>query len=166
MPPEFGVSPTFNIADLKPYLGEEDELESRTTPLQEGEDDEDISPMLTSDTPSVVMHGPLTRARARQLNQQVSSFLSSSLYTFEDSMLPNVSIDYILLRNLGEEHEAHGNQQGRGGKQGVRPSQVGGPILLGVAPLGLQEQSAPKSSPRPQTGYVFDEPHILGKIKT
>ncbi|WVZ80454.1 hypothetical protein U9M48_027927 [Paspalum notatum var. saurae] len=70
LPPEFGVSPTFNIADLKPYLGEEDELESRTTPLQEGEDDEDISPMLTSDTPSVVMHGPLTRARARQLNQQ------------------------------------------------------------------------------------------------
>ncbi|WVZ84694.1 hypothetical protein U9M48_031690 [Paspalum notatum var. saurae] len=50
---EFGVSPTFNIADVKPYLGEEDELESRTTPLQDGEDDEDISLMLTSDTPSV-----------------------------------------------------------------------------------------------------------------
>ncbi|WVZ76156.1 hypothetical protein U9M48_024154 [Paspalum notatum var. saurae] len=111
LPPEFG-SPTFNIADLKPYLGEEDELESRMTPLQEGEDDEDISPMLTSDTPSVVMHDPLTIARARQLNQQVSSFLSSSLYTCEDSMLPNISIDYILLRNLGEEHEGHGNQQG------------------------------------------------------
>ncbi|WVZ75405.1 hypothetical protein U9M48_023458, partial [Paspalum notatum var. saurae] len=69
LPPEFGVSPTFNIADLKPYLGEEEELESRTTPLQEGEDDDDISPMLMSDTPSVVMHGPLMRARARQLNQ-------------------------------------------------------------------------------------------------
>ncbi|WVZ84508.1 LOW QUALITY PROTEIN: hypothetical protein U9M48_031537 [Paspalum notatum var. saurae] len=51
LPP--GLGPTFNIADLKPYLREEDELESRTTPLQEGEDDEDISPMLTSDTPSV-----------------------------------------------------------------------------------------------------------------
>jgi hypothetical protein len=36
LPPEFRVSPTFNIADLKPYLGEEDELESRTAPLQEG----------------------------------------------------------------------------------------------------------------------------------
>ena len=165
LPPEFGVSPTFNIADLKPYLGEEDELESRTTPLQEGEDDEDISPMLTSDTPSVVTHGPLTRARARQLNQQVSSFLSSSLYTCEDSMLPNVSIDYILLRNLGEEHEGHGNQQGRGGKQGGRPSQVGGPIHLEVGPLSLQEHSVPKSSPRPQTGSVFGEPHMLGKIK-
>ena len=27
LPPEFGVSPTFNISDLRPYLGEEDELE-------------------------------------------------------------------------------------------------------------------------------------------
>ena len=33
---DFGVSPTFNIADLKPYLGEEDELPSRTTSFQEG----------------------------------------------------------------------------------------------------------------------------------
>jgi hypothetical protein len=60
LPPEFRVSPTFNIADLKPYLGEEDELESRTTPLQEGEDDEDI-------TSTHTMDGPITRSRARQL---------------------------------------------------------------------------------------------------
>jgi hypothetical protein len=32
----------FKISDLKPYLGKEDELESRVTPLQEGEDDEDM----------------------------------------------------------------------------------------------------------------------------
>jgi hypothetical protein len=30
LPIDFRVSPTFNIADLKPYLGEGDELESRT----------------------------------------------------------------------------------------------------------------------------------------
>jgi hypothetical protein len=42
LPTDFGVSPTFNIADLKPYLGEEHELESRTTQMQEGEDDVDI----------------------------------------------------------------------------------------------------------------------------
>jgi hypothetical protein len=29
LPPEFEISPTFNISDLKPYLVEEDELESR-----------------------------------------------------------------------------------------------------------------------------------------
>jgi hypothetical protein len=60
LPPEFRVSPTFNIADLKPYFGEEDELESRTTPLQEGEDDEDITSIHT-------INGPITRSRARQL---------------------------------------------------------------------------------------------------
>ena len=31
LPVDFGVSPTFHIANLKPYLGEEDELPSRTT---------------------------------------------------------------------------------------------------------------------------------------
>jgi hypothetical protein len=34
LPPEFGVSPTFNISDLRPYMVEEDELESRTAPIQ------------------------------------------------------------------------------------------------------------------------------------
>jgi hypothetical protein len=45
-------------------LGEEDELESRMTPLQEGEDDEDITPMDTNNTPQVAIQGPITRARA------------------------------------------------------------------------------------------------------
>jgi hypothetical protein len=31
LPPEFGVSPRFNISDLRPYLGEEDEKPSRMT---------------------------------------------------------------------------------------------------------------------------------------
>jgi hypothetical protein len=42
LPTDFEISPIFNIADLKPYLGEEDDLESRTTQTQEGEDDVDI----------------------------------------------------------------------------------------------------------------------------
>ena len=76
----FRVSPTFNIADLKPYLGNEDELESRTTQMQEGENDEDINTIDTSTpppTPSPTPSGPITRARARQLNHQVSSLLNS-----------------------------------------------------------------------------------------
>ena len=60
LPPEFGVSPTFNIADLKSYLGEEDKLESRTTQFHEGEDDEDITPLdVPADLPTV-MQGPMT----------------------------------------------------------------------------------------------------------
>jgi hypothetical protein len=41
--PEFGVSHSFNISYLRPYLREEDEMLSRTTSMQEGEDDEDIN---------------------------------------------------------------------------------------------------------------------------
>jgi hypothetical protein len=42
VPADFGLSPTFNISDLRPYLGKEDEMPSRTTLIQEGEDDEGI----------------------------------------------------------------------------------------------------------------------------
>ena len=125
MPPEFGVSPTFNIADLKPYLGEEDELESRTTQFQEGDDDEDITPLDVSVDPPTVRQGPMTRARMRQLNLEVSSFLSDSFYTFENRLLPN---DVIFLRNIGEGHEGlRGSGGGDDGQQG-RPTQAGGPV--------------------------------------
>jgi hypothetical protein len=66
-PPEFGVSLSFNILDLRPYLGEEDEMPSRTTSMQEGEDDEDINTSATI-IPSVEIVGPITRSRAQQLN--------------------------------------------------------------------------------------------------
>jgi hypothetical protein len=80
--PEFGVSPSFNISDLRPYFGEEDEMSSRMTSMQEGEDDEDINTSATI-IPSVEIHGPITRSRAQQLNHQVNSFLSSSVYNIE-----------------------------------------------------------------------------------
>jgi hypothetical protein len=124
LPADFGVSPTFNVADLKPYLGAEDEIPSRTTSLQEGEDDEDITPMDTHDTPQVAMQGPITRARARQLNLQVSSFLGTSSYHLENGLLPN---DIIILRNYGEDQEALEGRPGGGGNQQGCPSQVGGP---------------------------------------
>ena len=74
---EFGVSPTFNVADLKPYLGDNDDMASRMTSIQEGEDDEDIPTMdATASTTPPHMQGPMTRARARQLNNQVLSFCS------------------------------------------------------------------------------------------
>jgi hypothetical protein len=68
LPSKFGVSPTFNISDLWPYLGEEDEVPSRTTSIQEGEDDEDVT---TSDTttPSIELQGPIMRSWAEQLRR-------------------------------------------------------------------------------------------------
>jgi hypothetical protein len=61
LPPEFRVSPSFNISDLRPYLGEEDEMPSRTTSMQEGEDDEDINTLATI-IPSIEIHGPITQS--------------------------------------------------------------------------------------------------------
>jgi hypothetical protein len=78
LPAEFGVSTSFNVADLKPYLGEDEELPSRTTSVQEGEDDEDTTNTSTPAAPSPTLApaapssappcGPITRARAREFN--------------------------------------------------------------------------------------------------
>jgi len=100
---DFGVSPTFNIADLKPYLGEENALESRTTPVLEGEDDEDIAPSdtipITNSTPNS-LEAPMTRSRAHHLNYEMRSFLMLHTNIHEDGMLLK-SCDVLLLRNMG-----------------------------------------------------------------
>jgi hypothetical protein len=81
-------------------MGEEDEMPSRTTSNQEGEDDEDINTSATI-IPSIEIHGHITRSRAQQLNHQVNSFLCSSTYNIESRLLPN---DLIVLRNQGEDN--------------------------------------------------------------
>jgi hypothetical protein len=164
LPLDFGISPTFNIVDLTAYMGEEDEPESRTTPLQDGEGDEDMTPMHMVKTPPIVIQGPITRARVQQLHLHLSSFLSTHAYSCEDGMLSNDIINYIILRNFGNDHEGLGYQQGQGGKHGGRPSQDGGLIQLRFDYLGHQEQGSLKSSPRPQTHSNFNDPHMPGNI--
>jgi hypothetical protein len=66
-------------------------------------------------------------------------FLSTCAYSSEDGTLSNDIIDYIVLRNFGDDHEGLGNQQGPVGKQGGRPSQDGGPIQLRFDYLSHQE---------------------------
>jgi hypothetical protein len=132
LPPEFGVSPSFNISDLKPYLGEEDEIELRMTPIQKGEDGEDISPLYT-------MQGPITRARVRQLDLQVRSNLVNCfseltlgsmhvllIRTMERTNNTLGSIHILLIRNNGED------QQGLGEGQGVKEEELGCPHQGGV----------------------------------
>jgi hypothetical protein len=116
LPVDFGVSPTFSIADLKPYLGEDDELESRMTQMQEGEDDEDIATNDTS-TPTPITSttplGPITRARARRFTHQVSSFLSSGSSYLENGD----TCTLVLLRNNGLDQKGRGIAQAGFGLQ-------------------------------------------------
>jgi hypothetical protein len=99
LPADFGVSATFNVADLKPYLGEEDELESRMTQMQEGEDDVDINTNDTSTPTHNQISVPITRARARQLNNQVSWFLTSYSFYLDNGNMCSI----LLLRNDRQE---------------------------------------------------------------
>ena len=56
------------------------------------------------DTPAapvaIQIQGPITRARAKQLNYQVLSFLGTVLHIHENMMLPKSDV-YLLLRNNG-----------------------------------------------------------------
>ena len=75
--------------------------------------------------PPTVMQGLMTWARIRQLNLEVSSFLSDHFHTFENRLLPN---DVILLRNIGEGHEGLRGRGGGDDDQQGRPTETGGPI--------------------------------------
>jgi len=79
LPSTYGVSTSFNVADLSPFFGLE---ELRMTPFQEGEDDEDIPAMHARSSPNATNQGPLTRSRAKKLQEQVNSFLTNcNFYT-------------------------------------------------------------------------------------
>ena len=71
------------------------------------------------------MQGPMTQARMRQLNLEVSSFLSDCFYTFENRLLPN---DVILLRNIREGQEGLRGRGGGDDDQQGRPTRTGGPV--------------------------------------
>jgi hypothetical protein len=70
--------------------------------MQEGEDDVDINTSDTSTHRHNQISGPITRARARQLNNQVSSFLASYSSYLDNGYMCSV----LLLRN--DEHEQNG----------------------------------------------------------
>ena len=87
--------------------------------------DEDITPLDAPPNHPTIMQGPITQAPMRQLNLEVSSFLSDHFHTFENRLLPN---DVIFLRNIGEGHEELvGRDGGKDDQQGC-PAQARGPV--------------------------------------
>jgi hypothetical protein len=137
LPLEFGVSTTFNISDLRPYLREEDEVPLRMTSIQEGEDDEDITTLDTT-IPSIELQGPNTRSPAQQLRRQVNSFLCSSINDIENRLVPN---DLIVIRNQGVDHGEHAGHQ-EGVVEPRKHAQHGG----GPRQFGIQESDFESSS--------------------
>jgi hypothetical protein len=137
LPPEFGVSPSFNISDLRPYMGEEDEIPLRTTSMQEGEDDEDINTSATI-IPSIEILGPITRSRAQELNHLINSFLCSSAYNIESRLLSN---DFIILRNQGEDHGGQTEYQEGAGEPRRRAREGGKPIQFKISEFESNSES-------------------------
>ena len=66
-----------------------------------GGGDEDINTIVTPIAPSAIHTGPITRARARQLNYQVLSFLGNDSNIHENMMLPKLDT-FVLLTNEGK----------------------------------------------------------------
>ena len=59
--------------------------------------DEDINTIVTPTSPTATYTGPITRARARQLNYQVLSFLGNDSNVHENMMLPKYDSNVLRL---------------------------------------------------------------------
>ena len=80
LPGTYGVSATFNVADLIPYLAVDEDLDSWSNPFQEGE--VDAGPSSTPPNTSIILgDGPMTRARAKKLQRDSFMFVSHALFS-------------------------------------------------------------------------------------
>jgi hypothetical protein len=102
--------------------------------------DENITHLDAHNTPPLDIQGPITRARAQQLNLEVSLFLSTSTCDFENRLLPN---DYIVIRNQGEDQEMHVEGLGGVEVQQGSASQVGDPIQVDFESTSESRSSLP-----------------------
>ena len=78
-------SPILDTSFTFPTIGRSQQLRTKYNKkitILDG-NDEDITPSDVPADPPTVMQGPMTRARMRQLNLEVSSFLSDHFHTFE-----------------------------------------------------------------------------------
>jgi len=76
LPAEFGISATFNVADLSPFdVGDED-FNSRSNSLKEGGDDED-QPRSIDNEAIQGLGGPMTRARTKKANEVLDQMVTT-----------------------------------------------------------------------------------------
>ena len=88
--------------------------------------EEDINTIVTPAAPATIHTGPITRARARQLNYQVLSFLGNDSNVHENMMLPKLDT-FVLLTNEGPslEKDEH-RSKNRHGDDGMRKGNKNG----------------------------------------
>jgi hypothetical protein len=94
----------------------------------------DIQEVLPLDIQTI--QGPITRARARQLNLEVSSLLSVSINHCDNSLLSNF---YNVIRNQGEVQGTHGEEH-----------------------EGVEEQQGPPSHMETQSNLISSPPKSPG----
>src|SRR4051812_11265518 len=89
--------------------------------------DEDISANVTPTSPPSTHIGPVTRARARQLNYQVLSFLANPSNVHEHMMLPKIDTFVLLMREGPSMDKEDGHWSGiKHGKEGARGGKENG----------------------------------------
>jgi hypothetical protein len=93
LPEEYGVSPVFNVGDLSPFHGSDED--SRSNPFQEGEIDEGSS-MDEPPTPTPTFDGPITRARAKSIQDELSSMVAAMTLMDEQT---RVKEELLMLTN-------------------------------------------------------------------
>ena len=99
------MSDIFNVKDLSPFHGDE-EFDPRTDLPQRRGDDAEHPKVIPMDLPSShqVHSGPMTRARARAVETEVTSLLSHfHLDTHETWLLPQTET-LCILRHQGVSH--------------------------------------------------------------
>ncbi|KAK7376628.1 hypothetical protein VNO78_34449 [Psophocarpus tetragonolobus] len=78
LPGDYNTSAIFNVSDLSPFNAEEEALDLRTNPLQEGGNDEDTA--TNKDSKVVERLGtPMTRARARKAREVLQQVVATIL---------------------------------------------------------------------------------------
>ena len=68
-------------------------------PRTQNLNDEDTNTIVTPTTPTAIHTGPITRARACQLNYQVLSFLGNDSNVHENMMLPKLGT-FVQMKGL------------------------------------------------------------------
>ena len=108
---KYAVSKCFNVSDLSPYYGDDDEMDESRTTLSQGEGDDTARPMdNASSTPPSPPSGPMTRSRAKALHDKVNSFLyMCDLDPTVDGTLPHANALCIL--RFEPLHRLHGSMK-------------------------------------------------------